>query len=201
LVKALARLEVVEMARQKLADLHHHVDDVVDEASDSSEAKAPPFRRMLVAIDESKAAQGAVDFAAEWVGEHGAEVRFLEVTEEHTQRRGERESDVDPIAGTPARHLAVAGPTLGARNRRLVHDIAEAAQDFGADLIVLGFDRPRLARHRLAPSLRAQLVRVTDLPVLVTPRPDTEAKWHHRLVPDLRRNEERAQAPRGYAHV
>ncbi len=30
--------------------------------------QAPPFRRLLVAIDGSEAAQGAFDLACDWVG-------------------------------------------------------------------------------------------------------------------------------------
>jgi hypothetical protein len=94
----------------------------------------------------------------------------------------------------------VSASTLGARNRQLVRGIADAAADFGADVIVLGFDRPRLTGHRLAPSLREQIMRVTDLPVLVAPSPKEDNKRHHRL-PDLHRHEERADSDRPYAHV
>jgi nucleotide-binding universal stress UspA family protein len=51
----------------------------------------------------------------------------------------------------------------------VVREVADAVADFGADVIVLGCDRRRLARHRLAHSLREQLTRATDLPVLVVP--------------------------------
>ena len=57
----------------------------------------------------------------------------------------------------------------GARNDAVVHAIAEAASAFGADVVVLGCDRRRLSRHRLAHSLREQLARATELPVLVAP--------------------------------
>jgi nucleotide-binding universal stress UspA family protein len=57
----------------------------------------------------------------------------------------------------------------GTRNDALVHEIADAASAFGADVIVLGCDRRRLSRHRLAHSLRERLTRVTELPVLVVP--------------------------------
>jgi nucleotide-binding universal stress UspA family protein len=57
----------------------------------------------------------------------------------------------------------------GARNDAVVHDIADAASAFGADVIVLGCDRRRLSRHRLAHSLRERLARATDVPVLVAP--------------------------------
>jgi nucleotide-binding universal stress UspA family protein len=57
----------------------------------------------------------------------------------------------------------------GTRNDAVVHEIAAAASAFGADVIVLGCDRRRLSRHRLAHSLRERLARATELPVLVAP--------------------------------
>ncbi len=158
--------------------------------------QAPPFRRLLVAIDGSAAAEGAFDLAHEWAGEQGAEVRFVQLTEERRQHRSECETDVDPMAVEPAHHVVVRGPTLGARNRMLVHDIAEAAAAFEADVIVLGFDQRRLAGHRLAPSLREQVTRAVDLPVLVVPAPQPGAEPHLRRVPEADRAEVRR-----YAHV
>jgi nucleotide-binding universal stress UspA family protein len=55
----------------------------------------------------------------------------------------------------------------GARIDAVVREIAAEASAFRADVIVLGCDRRRLSRHRLAHSLRERLTRVTDLPVLV----------------------------------
>lgn len=166
--------------------------------SSASEATtaAMPFRRMLVVIDQSQSAEAAVALVAEWVEGPGAEVRFVQVSEERKHRSG-IESGADPVAVEQHR-LVAAPPTLGARNRQLVHGIAEAAEGYRADVIVLGLERPRLAGHRLATSLREQIMRATDLPVLVAPTP--QSKRDHRRVPDLHRDEERADAP-GYARV
>lgn len=179
------------MAKQMQTDRDGSANHEMDETR--------PFGRMLVAIDESPAADGAVHLVAEWVHGPGADVRFLQVSEGHRQGRSGVETELGPVAAQ-AHHLMVSAPTLGARNRQLVHGIADAAADFGADVIVLGFDRPRLAGHRLAPSLREQIMRVTDLPVLVAPSPKPDNKRHHRL-PDLHRHEERANSARPYAHV
>jgi nucleotide-binding universal stress UspA family protein len=186
---------VVEAAKQTRTNQDGSAHDKTDGAA--------PFGRLLVAIDESQAAEGAFDLVAEWVGRHGADARFVQVTEERRQRQSgvEAESEADAGAAWPAQHLVVSGPTLGARNRQLVHGIAEAAEAFGADVIVLGFDRPRLAGHRIAPSLREQIMRATELPVLVAPAPQADGKRHHRLVPGHRRDEERALTARRYAHV
>jgi nucleotide-binding universal stress UspA family protein len=155
------------------------------------------FRRMLVAIDESPAAEAAVGLVAEWVDGPGADVRFVQVIEERKHRRG----TAGPVTATaiePAHRLVVGAPTLGARNRQLVQGLAGAAEEFGADVIVLGFDRGRLAGHRLAPSLREQVMRVTDVPVLVPPSPQADGKRHHRLAQD---DGERADTAHRYVRV
>jgi nucleotide-binding universal stress UspA family protein len=171
-------------------------------AKDEADA-ATPFRRMLVAIDESPAAVAAVGLVAAWVDGPGAEVRFIQVTETRSERGNgvESESGAGQTPGEPAHRLVVGAPTLGARNRQLVHGIAEAAEGFGPDVIVLGFDRRRLAGHRLAPSLREQIMRATDLPVLVAPSPQSGDTRHHGLAPDLDHAEERAEAAPGYVRV
>jgi nucleotide-binding universal stress UspA family protein len=154
---------------------------------------AAPFRRMFVAIDDSKAGKAAVDLVAEWVGGPGAGVCFVQVSEERRQRHSGVESESAPTDAEQADRLVVRAPTRGARNRRLARDIAEAAEDFGADVIVLGIDRRRLAGHRLAPSVRQQIMRVTDLPVLVGPSSPSGGVPHY--------DQERAPSERRYAHV
>jgi nucleotide-binding universal stress UspA family protein len=161
--------------------------DPTDEAD-----AATPFRRMLVAIDGSPTAMAAVGLVAEWVDGPGAEVHFVQVTETRGQRRNGLESEAGQTVDEPAHRLVVGAPTLGARNRQLVLGIAQAAAGFGADVIVLGFDRARLADHRLAPSLREQVMRATDLPVLVAPGPQSDGTRHHRPVVDLDHDEARA---------
>lgn len=154
-----------------------------------------PFRRMLVVIDESPTAEAAVALVAEWVDGPGADVRIVGVTEDRKQRRNRGGSGTGPMATGSVQGIEVGAPTLGARNRQLVHGIAEAAADFGADVIVLGFDRRRLAGHRLAPSLREQVVRATDVPVMVTPSPPPDGGTRHRRpVLDLRHDGERGDA-------
>jgi nucleotide-binding universal stress UspA family protein len=162
--------------------------------------EATPFRRMLVAVDGSPAAHAAVHLVAEWVGGPGADVRVVRVTEERRHTVSSGKPPVETTALEPAHDMTVSAPSLGARNRQLVHGIAEAATDFGADVIVLGFDRTRLAGHRLAPSLRQQIVRATDLPVLVAPTPSDDGRQRG-AAPAERQDEERATTERRYAHV
>jgi nucleotide-binding universal stress UspA family protein len=187
-------VEVVEMTKQSETKRNGEGSGVMDQA--------PPFSRMLVAIDGSEAAQGAIDLAREWAGQHGSDVRFVQLTEESRQNRSACESDVDPMTVEPANHVVVHGPTQGARNRQLVHGIADAAAAFEADVIVLGFDHRRLASHRLAPSLREQVTRAVDLPVLVAPARQRGGKPHVQLMPESDGTDERTHAKvRRYAHV
>jgi nucleotide-binding universal stress UspA family protein len=179
-------VEVDEMTQECETNRNGGADSVTDQAL--------PFQRMLVAIDASDAAQGAIDLAYEWTAEHGADVWFVQLTEERRQRRSECESDVDPMTVRTANHVAVRGPTLGARNRQLVQGIADAAAAFQADVIVLGFDGRRLAGHRWAPSLREQITRAVNLPVLVAPTRQPGGKAHFRLLPDTDGAEEQTRS-------
>jgi nucleotide-binding universal stress UspA family protein len=164
--------------------------------------QALPFRRLLVATNGSEAAQGAFDLAREWAGEHGADVWIVQLREERGAHRSGSESDVDPMTVEPANHVVVRGPTQGARNRQLVHGIADAAAAFEADVIVLGFDQRRLASHHLAPSLREQVTRAVDLPVLVAPTRQPGGKPHLHAMPEPDGAEERTHSKvRRYAHV
>jgi hypothetical protein len=66
--------------------------------------------------------------------------------------------------------VRVSAPLPDTRNRRLVTGIADGARTFGADVIVLGLEHRRMARHRFARSFRALLARTTDLPVMIPPQ-------------------------------
>jgi hypothetical protein len=120
--------------------------------------------------------RAAFAVAHEWTAAFGAEVCALEVSEQRDRRprraglgggAGEPGSAVAPAVGTP--RVAVHGWTLGARTRRLASAIGAAAEACGADVIVLGMGRRRMARRHLAPSLRDRLTGATALPVLVAP--------------------------------
>jgi nucleotide-binding universal stress UspA family protein len=125
------------------------------------------FHRLLVVLDGSEAAGGARELAHDWAGSFGAETRFVTI-EERPARRAP--GGAAPGAGADASARLTAGDhTLHARNRTLVAGIAAAVEDFGADLIVLGCDHRRLAKHRVGASLRERLARATELPVIVAP--------------------------------
>ncbi|HEY6473700.1 MAG TPA: universal stress protein [Acidimicrobiales bacterium] len=130
--------------------------------------ETPPFRRLLVAIDGSDAGRGALDLAAHWSGLQGADVSVLELVE-HARPATAVASHGAGTTGRGAQRVEAHGSTRSARNRQLARAIAEEATAFGADVILVGVDHRRLASHRMAPSLREKLTRVTALPVLVAP--------------------------------
>jgi nucleotide-binding universal stress UspA family protein len=135
------------------------------------------FHRLLVVLDGSKAAGPARELARDWASAFGAEMRF--VTLEERPPRRTRDGAAPPAAADGSAHLSAGGRTLQARNRTLVAGIAAAAEDFGADLIVLGCDHRRLARHRVGASLRERLARATELPVIVAAVRSTGAADGH----------------------
>jgi nucleotide-binding universal stress UspA family protein len=123
-----------------------------------------------VAIDGSDAARSAFVFVSDWARQFDSRVWFIQMTQESTGRRCEIVTDVGRRGRHLANHFAVSGATRGIRNQRLVTGIAEAAETFRADLIVLGFDPDRIAHQRLSRSVREQLTEATDVPVLIAPQ-------------------------------
>ncbi len=69
-----------------------------------------------------------------------------------------------------ANQFTVSRDPQNVRNLQLVSVISEAAMTFGADLIVVGLDRRRLAHNGLSRNVREQLTAATDVPVLMAPK-------------------------------
>jgi K+-sensing histidine kinase KdpD len=128
------------------------------------------FRRILVALDGSEDARAAFVFVSDWARHFDSQVWFIQLTEESSRRRCEIVTDVAQRGRRMANQFSVSGATRNARNAQLVSGIAEAAETYKADLIVVGLDRRRLERHRFSPSVRAQLTAATSTPVLMAPR-------------------------------
>lgn len=127
------------------------------------------FRRILVAMDGSDAARSAFVFATDWARQFDARTWFIQLAEESQSRRCTLRTDFAARGRQLANSFSVGGATRNARNLQLVWAIAEAAQVYRADLIVLGFDPGRIARHRLGRGVREELTAATDVPVLVAP--------------------------------
>ena len=151
------------------------------------------FRRILVALDGSDDARAAFVFVSDLARQFDAHVWFIQLTEESSRRRCEIVTDVSQRGRRVANQFSVSGATRSARNQQIAGGIAEAAQTYGADLIVVGLDRGRLARHRFSSGVREQLTAATSVPVLMAPKRATSrvpaagpARGCHRARPGLR---------------
>ena len=126
------------------------------------------FRRVLLVVDESSEARAAARYADDVARQFGGTVATLTVTEAKARQRAGHLSSATR-RGRDVTACAVSGPTVGARSHTLAEEVARAAEGFGADVVVLGLSRARLARHRLAPSLRSLVAQATEVPVLLAP--------------------------------
>lgn len=128
------------------------------------------FRRILVALDGSADARAAFAFVSDWARHFDSKVWFIQLADESSRRRSEIVTDVQRRGRQTANQFTVSGATRGVRNQRLVSGISEAAMTFGADLIVVGLDRHRLARTGLSRNVREQLTAATNVPVMMAPK-------------------------------
>jgi nucleotide-binding universal stress UspA family protein len=133
-----------------------------------STTESAGFRRILLVLDESGEARAAASYATGLTRQFGAGVATLMVTETKARQRSGQLSDT-ARNGRSAKACTVSGPTEGARSHTLAGEVAHAAEAHGADVIVLGLSRARLARHRLAPNLRSLVAQATEVPVLLAP--------------------------------
>jgi nucleotide-binding universal stress UspA family protein len=139
------------------------------------------FRRILVAVDGSRAGRTADIFATKLADQFGAATFVVQFTEASGRRSGGQESVIDqPEQGNLQRsELRVCAYTRAALDHQLVCGVAKVADDLGADLIVLGLDRRRLSHRHFSRSVREQLTRATELPVMIpatSPSRDNEVR-------------------------
>ncbi len=152
------------------------------------------FSRILVATEGTESGDAAVSFTTALAREHGATVRVAHVNELLIGGRGvatESESEAMEIVDSAVARLRAAAVDVDGvhflANCFTVSDrIAEAAQDWGADVIVFGSKR----RHRFVrfggSGVRERVTAATGLPTLTAPAPLKVPKRFEtrRLVPD-----------------
>ena len=137
------------------------------------------FNRILVATDGTDSGDAAVSFTAALAREHSATVRVVHVNELLVGGRGvatESEPEaMDIVDGAVARLRGAAVDVDGVHflaNCFTVSDrIAEAAQDWGADVIVLGSRRRRRFVRLGGSGIRERVTAATGLPTLTAPPP------------------------------
>jgi nucleotide-binding universal stress UspA family protein len=137
------------------------------------------FARILVAIDDFSQSQAVLDLAKGAATEGLSEVRalHLRVREVSGFRWYSRETKKEAsfVADAATFELRMAGLAAGAGVRYVAVDrVAEAilaeAEDFGADLIVLGRPRRGEVLTRLFGSVTLRVIRRSRCPVLVAQR-------------------------------
>jgi nucleotide-binding universal stress UspA family protein len=110
------------------------------------------FRRVLVVTDGSAGGLATDAFAAELAQEFGTEVRTFSL--DGSERPVGVSSEL-------------------ARDHHLARTIAQAADTFGADVILMGLGRVSGSHLHSPRRLRAQLTRSTSVPVMLGPRERT----------------------------
>jgi nucleotide-binding universal stress UspA family protein len=134
------------------------------------------FRRMLLAIDEFDAGTAAVEFAADIAHQFDTSVWVLGIDERSARRKSNlsRYNATPTLEGRAVADLQRVGVSVGGVTRMdrahlLADAIAREAAHFEADLIVLGLDRPRIARRHFSKGIQEQLSRISTVPVMMAP--------------------------------
>jgi nucleotide-binding universal stress UspA family protein len=117
------------------------------------------FNRFLVAVDESETGSAAVAFASDAAQQFEGSLRVIHVSD-GSHAEGERAEGGATIRTLP--------------RQRVVEEIAEEADRYEADVIVLGMDRHEVASQRFARGIQQRLNQVSSLPVLIAPDPKEE---------------------------
>src|ERR1700728_2298141 len=137
------------------------------------------FSRILLALDGTESSEVAVSFATALARQSDSSVRVVHVNEILVGGRGyasetERESMeiVDQAVGSLRREGIDADGVHHLANCFTIADrIAEAAQDWGADVIVFGSKRRRWLPRFGGAGLRERVTGITGLPVLAARAP------------------------------
>jgi nucleotide-binding universal stress UspA family protein len=137
------------------------------------------FTRMLLAVDRSESAEVAVLFTAGLATEQGSSVRAVHVNELLVGGRGyaaETEQEAMDVVDRTVATLTGAGVSADGvhhlANCFTVADrIAEAAHDWGADVIVFGSHRRRWLPRVGGSGIRERVTALTGLPTLTAPPP------------------------------
>jgi nucleotide-binding universal stress UspA family protein len=137
------------------------------------------FSRILLTLDGTESGDVAVSFATALARQSSSCVRVVHVNELLVGGRGfaaetEQESMeiVDKAVGYLRQEgIAADGVHHLASCFTIADRIAEAAQDWGADVIVFGSKRRRWLRRFSGAGLRERVTGITGLPVLVAPAP------------------------------
>jgi nucleotide-binding universal stress UspA family protein len=137
------------------------------------------FTRILLAVDGTDSGDVAVSFTSALARQFDAEVRVVHVNELLVGGRGfaaETELEAMDIVDRAVARFRGTGVTADgvhflANCFTLDDRIAEAAREWGADVIVFGSKRRRRLARLTGRGLRERVTALTGLPTLVAPAP------------------------------
>jgi nucleotide-binding universal stress UspA family protein len=137
------------------------------------------FSRILLAVDGTDSADVAISFTSALARQFDAQVRVVHVNELLVGGRGfaaETELEAMDIVDTAVARFRGAGVHADgvhflANCFALDDRIAEAASEWGADVIVFGSRRRRWLPRLSGRGLRERVTAITGLPTLVAPAP------------------------------
>jgi nucleotide-binding universal stress UspA family protein len=137
------------------------------------------FTRILLAIDDSPSSGAAISFGTAMARSSSASVRVVHVNEYLVGGRGftvESQAEAVQHLESAVKFLRDADiPTEGAlylaSGFGVAERIATSAEDWSADVIVLGSRRQRRFRRFAGKGIREQVTTLASLPVLTAPAP------------------------------
>ena len=152
----------------------------------------PTFDHVLVATDFSASAAAAIDYAATLASRAGARLHLVHVLEEPfvssrpyewhmPDTPGRRESRYQQALARLSKDAAAVGdavtPTVEVRDGEVTRSIAQAAIDYGADVIVLGTRGRAGLRHLFGGSTAERLQRLVGRPIMTVRDADDRRDW------------------------
>jgi len=152
----------------------------------------PRLDHVLVATDFSASAAAAIDYGATLARGAGARLHLVHVLEEPFVTPGpyewhmpdtpaRREGRYQQALARLSKHAAAVSealtPTIEIRNGEVTRSIAQAAIDYGADVIVLGTRGRAGLRHFFGGGTAERLQRLVGRPIMTVRDADDLREW------------------------
>jgi nucleotide-binding universal stress UspA family protein len=137
------------------------------------------FDRILLAIDDSPSGPAAVSFTMAMARSSRATVHVVHMNElvvggrgQTLETRGEADEVVTgAVAELQAAGVEATGIVSLANCFTVAHHIVDVAEEFSADVIVVGSRRPSRWGRLRGTGVSEQVMELTSLPVMTAPRP------------------------------
>jgi nucleotide-binding universal stress UspA family protein len=151
------------------------------------------FKRILLAVDTSESSDVAISYATSLALSSGATVRVVHVNEYLVGGRGFTvETQGEAISHLESAVFALRRAGVSAAGSLYLTScfgvdarIVNAANEWAADVIIMGSRRQRRFGRFGGNGLRDRVTAKTALPVLVAPAPLTVSKGHLPVLPDV----------------